>query len=294
MIKTIQSGNVTASIDTKGAQLISLQKDGKEYVWQRDPEFWEDCAPVLFPVVGRCRNGKILIKGEEYPMDAHGFVQNMELEVYREEADCITFALRQNEETKKSYPWDFFFTITFRLDGNQLITEFKVENTDKETIWFGIGGHPGFNVPMNEGEKFEDYQLEFETEEILYSNRVLMEDVAILPDGKDLILESGRVLPLKRALFNNDALIFEDIHSKWVKLVHKDTKAGLHFAYEDFPILAIWTRGEPVEAPYVCLEPWFGMGFRTNEGDDIEKKYGIQNLEAGKVFTASFTTEIID
>lgn len=294
MIKTIQSGNVTASIDSKGAQLISLQKDGKEYVWQRDPAFWEDCAPILFPVVGRCRNDRIRIKGKEYPMDAHGFVQNMELEVYREETDSITFALRQNEETKKSYPWDFFFTVTFRLDGNKLIAELKVENTDKETIWFGLGGHPGFNVPMNEGEKFEDYQLEFETEEILYSNRVIMEEVAILPDGKDLILDSGRILPLEHSLFNNDALIFEDIRSKWVKLVHKDTKAGLHFSYEDFPVLAIWTREEPFVAPYVCLEPWIGMGYRTNEGDDIEKKYGIKSLEAGKSFSASFITEIID
>lgn len=293
MIQTIQSGNVVAKIKNFGGELTSFTKDGKEYLWQGNPEFWDGQAPVLFPVVGRLKNGVLAIKGKNYPMPKHGFVREMELEVADKSEDSITFSLSQNEITKQYYPWDFAFSVQYTLTESKLTCRFLVENTDKESIFFGVGGHPAFNVPMNDGEKFEDYQLEFEKEETLYSNHV-REDDAIMAEEKDLMLKSGRILPLKRSLFNNDAMIFEDIASKQVDLVHKDTHKGIRFAYEDFPVLAVWTRGEELDAPYVCLEPWCSMGFRDNEDGSIETKYGIQSLQPGEIFTVQFSVEIMD
>lgn len=293
MLETIQSGNVTAKIKSRGGELASFAKNGKEYIWQGNPEFWSGQAPVLFPVVGRLKDGVLGIKGKDYPMPKHGFVRDMELEVTARKENSVTFSLTGNAATKEYYPWNFAFSVCFTLVGNTLTCTFRVENTDSESILFGVGGHPAFNVPMAAGERFEDYQLEFEHEEILESNHV-REDDAIMAETKDLILENGRVLPLERKLFNNDAMIFEGIKSKWVKLVHKDTKAGIQFSYESFPVLAVWTKGEPVEAPYVCLEPWFSMGFRDNENGNLEDKYGIQRLQPGEVFTAAFSAEIIE
>ena len=293
MIVTIKSGNVTAKIKSHGGELTSFAKEGREYLWQGNPEFWAGQAPVLFPVVGRLKNGVLGIKGKDYPMPKHGFVREMELEVTAREENSVTFSLTDNASTRRYYPWSFAFSLYFTLEGKKLTCGFRVKNTDSEPILFGVGGHPAFNVPMTAGEKFEDYQLEFEHEEILKSNHV-REDDAIMAEEKDLILERGRVLPLERKLFNNDAMIFEDITSNWVKLVHKDTKAGIHFAYEGFPVLAVWTKGEPVEAPYVCLEPWFSMGFRDNESGKLEDKYGIQRLQPGEVFTAAFSAETIE
>lgn len=292
MIQTITSGNVTAKINTFGGELTSLTKDGKEYIWQGDPASWKDQAPILFPIVGKSRNGMLRIKGKDYPMGSHGFVRRMELEVTEQTEDSVTLSLTQNEETKKHYPWDFAFSVRFSLDASKLTCSLLVENTDKEPIIFGLGGHPGFNVPLNAGECFEDYQLEFEKEEVLKSNRI-SDEIEILKT-KDLILESGRVLPLKHDQFNNDAMIFEDIESRWVKLVHKDTKAGIHFSYEDFPVLAVWTTDEAHAAPFVCLEPWIGMGFREGESTDIQERYGLQTLQPKEKFAASFSAEIID
>ena len=293
MVQTIQSGNVIAKIKNLGGELTSFAKDGKEYLWQGDPAFWENQAPILFPVVGRMQNGVVSIKGKDYPMPKHGFVPETELEVLDKTEDSVTFSLTQNAVTKRHYPWDFRFSVQFTLNGSRLTWSFRVENTDQEPIFFGLGGHPAFRVPIEEGEKFEDYQLEFEKEEVLYSNH-LREDIAIMAEEKDLILESGNVLPLRRSLFNNDAMIFEDIASKWVNLVHKDTKKGIHFAYQDFPVLAVWTKGEPVDAPYLCLEPWFSMGFRDDDDGSLETKYGIRSLQPGEVFTAAFSAEIMD
>ena len=55
MIITICDSKTTASIDTLGAQLISMKDaSGKEYIWQRDPAVWARCSPLLFPSVGNC------------------------------------------------------------------------------------------------------------------------------------------------------------------------------------------------------------------------------------------------
>ena len=43
--------------------------------------------------------------------------------------------------------------------------DYQVKNTDSRTICYSIGAHPGFNIPLEEGESFEDYQLEFEQTE---------------------------------------------------------------------------------------------------------------------------------
>lgn len=294
MIVTIAKGDVSAAVDSHGAQLISMKKGDKEYIWQRDPKFWAGCAPILFPVVGRLRDGVLRIDGKDYPMPMHGFVRDMELAVTAQSESAVTFSLTDNEKTKEFYPWSFSFAVTFSMEGDKLTVSFAVENRDDKTMIFGLGGHPAFNVPMEDGAAFTDYQLVFEKEERLDTDICNMETIEIYGDEKKTVLDGGRTLPLVRSLFNGDALIFEDIISRSVDLVHKDTKKGIRFAYGDFPILAVWTRGEPQEAPYVCLEPWYSMGFRRGESTDINDKYGMQHLEPGKTFVAAFSAEILD
>lgn len=294
MLKTITCGTTSAKIDTNGAQLMSFSKNGKEYLWQGNPEFWEDRAPVLFPVVGRSKDDKLSIQGEIYPMPDHGFARHTEMEILNQSEDSITLTMTQSEATKQYYPWDFCFSVTYTLEGNKLTTGFRVENTDKEPLLFALGGHPGFNLPMNEGEKFEDYCLEFEQEEVLWSNQVL-DNGHISASQKNLLLDGGRELDLHRSLFNHDAIIFEDIKSKWVKLIHKENRKGICFSFDGFQTFAAWTREEPCDgAAFLCLEPWIGMGIRDDEGYTMEEKYGIQILKPGEVFTVSFSAELMD
>lgn len=293
MTQTIQSGNVSAVIDLLGGQLLSFEKDGKEYIWQRNPKYWESCAPLLFPVIARLKDKKLTVHGKDYPMTMHGFVRDSMLQIAEKSENSVTMFMTNTPETEKLYPFHFRFSVTFTLEGDKLTTSFAIENTGKEEMLFCLGGHPAFNVPIAAGEQFTDYQLEFEKEEILESNHV-NDDESISASKKDMILDSGRILPLKRNLFNNDAMIFENIESRRVDLVHKTTGKGIRFCYPDFTTLAVWTRGEPSDAPYVCLEPWLGMGFRDNETSDLEQKYDVQHLMPGSVFTASFSAEIID
>ena len=286
MVYSIESNGFSAKFDSYGARLISLKdREGLEYIWQRDARYWSDCAPILFPVIARTRDGKITANGKEYRMPKHGLLRNAEFKVAEQKPEAITFMSAANEETKEAYPWNYVFYVTFSLCDNQLTTAFRVENKDESQMYFCLGAHPAFNVPLTNEEAFEDWRLVFEKEEVLYSNHTNEDESTSAK--KDLILAAGNNLPLRRTLFDNDAMIFEEIGSKKVELIGKSGR-GVSFAYEDFPNLAIWTKGEPSDAPYVCLEPWFGMGFRDDEGYAIEEKYGVLKLEPQKDFTASF------
>lgn len=292
MTEKITNGELSAEIDSFGSQLISLKKGGVEYIWQRDPEFWDECAPILFPTIGRPKDDVLTIDGKDYPMPGHGFIRISELSLIDKTPDSVTYMLSDNDMTRELYPWSFKFYSKFIIRDGKLVNELTVENTDSCEIYFSLGGHPAFNVPMFEGEKFTDYKLEFEKEEVLESN-IVADPVCILSQEKELILSEGRELPIKRSLFHNDAMIFERIQSDWVKLINGEGK-GVKFYYKDFPTLAVWTRGEPSEAPFVCLEPWIGMAVRDNETGDIKDKYDIRCLKPEEKFTAEFSIEIID
>lgn len=294
MAKTerITNCGLTAEIDTLGGQLISLVKNDVEYIWQRDAKYWSGCAPILFPVVGRLRDGILTIKGKDYPMPKHGFARDLVMNVADKTDSSVKFELKSSEETKKFYPWDFEFCVKFALNNSCLTVSFEVKNTDKEAMIFGLGGHPAFNVPMYDGDKFTDYRLEFEKEELLESNYVNPDD-SISADKKEVVLNGGKTINIKRSLFNNDAMIFENIKSKSVKLINHENK-GIKFSYDGFPTFAVWTKGEPEEAEFVCLEPWISMGFRDNEDSKIESKCGMKTLMPGEKFSAAFEIEICD
>ncbi len=293
MIYEIKSGNLSAKIDSLGAQMKSFQKDGKEYIWQGDPAYWEDSAPILFPVVGRLKDSVLTVDGKDYAMPMHGFARDSEMTVTAQTENSVTFTLESDEATKTVYPWDFCFSVTFAIQDETLATRFAIENKSDNLMFFGLGGHPGFSLPMEEGYGYDDYLLKFEKEEPLYSNHVDMEKVEICAEKKDLVLDGGKILPVSRSLFDNEAMIFEDIRSRYVDLVQKDTGKGIRFAYGNFPILAFWSTTAPKEGPFLCMEPWYGMGYRDNEDSKVENKYGMQTLTPGQTFQDEFSITVL-
>ena len=61
MIYTIKNDKLTATVSSKGSELISVKSaDGKEFIWQADEKFWARSAPVLFPIVGGLKDKKCI------------------------------------------------------------------------------------------------------------------------------------------------------------------------------------------------------------------------------------------
>ena len=79
MTISIQNQFAFAVCQAHGAQLVSFQNSsGKEYLWQRDPAYWEECSPILFPYVGPVPE-TVIIHGKHYAIPLHGFVKDISL-----------------------------------------------------------------------------------------------------------------------------------------------------------------------------------------------------------------------
>lgn len=291
MIYEIKDKSFTARIDSMGAQLVSLEgTEGREYLWTGDPKYWREHAPVLFPIVGALRDGRTRVDGKWYEMGRHGFAKKMEFELAERGEDRIALRLRDSEETRAVYPFGFTLTVTYTLRDGGIETRFNVENTGERPMPYVVGGHPGFSLPMEDGAEFEDYTIQFPEEEEQECPVIDRESGLISGEEKGFRL-SGREIPLQHSLFYQDALVFEGLRSKSVRVVNKRTGRGIEMDFGGFPMLGIWSAGN--DGPYVCLEPWTGCATLSTEGDELWEKKGMTELRPGESKEHSFTVRVL-
>ena len=290
MIITIQDSKASASIDSVGAQLISYQDpSGREYVWQRNPDYWANCSPLLFPIVGAVRNGRTAINGSWYEIPKHGFLKVSDFEVAAQGPDSVTFSLTDSEETRKVYPFPFRFEAIYSLKDGVLILDCCVENTGSSQMPYFIGTHPGFNCPLDDGESFEDYVLEFDQEEKSGYRSFDLKNLQFDMTRRTPFPGDGKKIALNYETFMNDAIWFDDLSSRKVELKNPSTGHGVAVSFPDYSTVAFWTPAE-TKAPFLCVEPWNGPAACSDEDDEFIHKNHLQTLEPGK--TAHYLLKI--
>lgn len=287
---TLRQGRGTALVDTQGAELQSFTLDGAEYVWKGDPAFWSGHAPVLFPIVGRLTDDTVRIEGQAYSMRMHGFARHSESAVREADDGHITLELVPSEAVRSQYPYKFSLRTTHTLIENGFATAYEVENTDGRPIRFTIGGHPGFCCPIRGEGQFPDYEVVFEREEEPWVQRITPEHLADTSRLFPVPLQ-GRSLPLAYGLFDYDALVFNHLHSRSVRLQNRRTGKGLRFSFDGFCNFGIWTPTGK-QAPFVCLEPWQGGNAEDSETGRFEDKPDVVTLAPGQTYRASYRVEI--
>lgn len=279
----IHNTSLTATFTTKGAELTSLtDAEGREYIWQGDPEYWSKHAPVLFPVVGTLKNNTYTHKGNTYTLPRHGFARDYDFNITVQEDSSITFALLSNDATKAVYPFDFELQIKYTLVDKKLEVVYTVHNRSDEKMPFSLGAHPAFALP----DGLENYNLKFEKDEHLISNR--LED-GLISDTQVYITLNNRKLPLEYSLFKNDALVFKKIKSDYVGVAKGVTKF-IKVNMGNFPNLGIWTK---LNAPFICIEPWQGYADTLSANGNIFDKEGILVLEKDGKTSKNYDIEIL-
>lgn len=288
---TLMNEYMRVSINKKGAELASLVRDEKEYLWNADATYWGRTAPVLFPFVGSVAGGSYRYDGNEYKMGQHGFARDMEFEVCEQTQDSIWFSLQDSEETFAKYPFHFKLSVGYVLDGKTLSVKWKVENTDTKELLFSIGGHPAFMCPIDGQGAQTDYNLVLKKA----GKAVDSLTVGVLADGLlsdetfELKAENG-LHKIEADLFDRDALIIEDKQLDEVALAYADGKPYVTVKF-DTPLMGIWSPAKK-QAPFVCIEPWYGrcdkVGFL---GQLSEREYGMR-LAPGEVFEGGFEVKI--
>ena len=251
MIYEIKFGDLTAKINSLGAELVSLEKNGVEYVWGADEKYWDSSAPVLFPVCGRLLDQSYTYKGKKYKMDMHGFAGKSEFTPTRVENNRLTLTLTANEATLAEYPFDFEFVADFMLT-NELKVTFTVKNTGSDTLPYMVGWHPGFNL-HGDGE-INSFSLKFNAGDTI-EWYPLQNGCFVRPYGEDYSSPNGVYQFSEDEIYSNGTMIFCGTGGKAL-LSSPDTKYALELSYSDnLPYVCIWKETDS-NARFVCLEPW--------------------------------------
>jgi len=286
---TIENQQLKVIVSPKGAELQSIfnKTFQLEYMWNGDPAFWAKHSPVLFPIVGTLKDDTYKFGNRSYQLSRHGFAREMDFELKDQRTDSIGFLLESNEKTLAQYPFKFEFLITYALQENQLKTIYSVRNTGDENLFFSVGGHPAFKLPLVDRTTYDDYYLEFNKDETL--PRWLISPKGLLETKSSPLLENARTLPLKKELFFQDAIVFKHPASSSVSLKTKKTNHGLQFDFDGFPFLGIWAAKN---ADFVCIEPWCGIADSVDTDQDFTHKEGINRLEKNGRFERSWTVRL--
>lgn len=293
MLHTIKNNNLEISVNSLGAELSSIRslENGVEYLWQGDPVWWEGRSPVLFPIVGALEDDMLEIGDDEYTMKQHGFARTSEFELIDSSEDAenpsLFYHLTPNPDIQKQYPYDFELRVSFMVEDNALINRFEVLNKDSNTIYFSVGGHPGFNVPLRPDESMSDYILEFEKPESI--KRRMLAD-GLLDGSTEQFLDNESEVPVTPTLFDKSAIILEGYRSDSVTLKSRKSSMAVQVDFPGFPYLGIWAK--PGGAPFVCIEPWYGIASTRGVKPDLREKEGIIGLAPGKTFQCQFKISV--
>lgn len=291
MNHTIENKYLSLTVAEKGAEMqsIFMKATEKEYLWQGNPDIWAGRAYNLFPTCGKMAQNKYIWEGKEYEMKPHGFARGMNFALCDKQDSQMSFVLSSNDETRKIYPFEFDFIITYTLASTSVVISYEVHNKGASPMYFAIGGHPGFNVPLNEREVFEDYYLEFygEAEPMEY---LMNSDGYFSGKMAEFPLKAGKILNLSHRLFDNDA-VFLDKVCNGVTLKSSRSKSFVHVNFAGMECLGIWHKPR-MEAPYVCIEPWASSPVKNGDVIDFKDKPGNIKLAGGKTYKTACTITV--
>lgn len=289
MLHTISNAFLTVTASQQGAELMSiLGADGTEYLWQGDPQYWPDRALNIFPFVARLTEGSYYLDGEKHHMSIHGIAPYRRFTVTEKRETEMVFTLTADEETKREYPRDFAFSIRYALREDTLEVTFQVENRDEKPMYFGLGGHPGFNVPLDTGKSFADYRLRFGEKCAPY--RVgFSADCFVTGEDVPFPLENGTDISLRHDLFDDDAIVLRDV----ARSVTLETEGGhgITVSYPGMDYLGLW-HWPKTDAPYVCIEPWCSLPARKDVVTVFEEQKDLIQLAPGKTYVNLWTIRI--
>lgn len=287
---TIENDALSVVISSHGGELQSIitKGNGTEQLWQGDPEVWNERAPNLFPICGRLPDQRYIWQGNEYQMGLHGFASSSEMEVISHDRNRASFRLTENEDTLSHYPFRFRYEITYTLDDRRVLVEYLIENRSDGILPFSFGAHPGFRLPVDDSEAFEDYLLRFSSPSS--PSQLCFTDQGLLKGIRPIVLENGTDIPLRHEDFDLCDSLFLTGMPHTVSLISRKTGRFVRVTYPDFPYLGFWQTPNR-KAHYLCIEPWHGTPSRCCVTEDFSVKSDMIKLASGEIYTAYYSME---
>lgn len=281
----LKNEQLTVTVSDLGAELRSIRStDGTEYLWQGDERYWSGRSPVLFPFTGRVIGGKYEWEGCEHAMELHGFSRRRVFTAVREGENSIVFLSEDDESTLACWPRKFSFAVEYTLQSNAVQVRFTVINEDEKEMLFGLGGHPGFNVPLMPEGKYEDWRIRFASP--CRPKRVLLENAFWTGEFEEYPLDEDGCIPLSTELFKNDG-VFLTGHTPSLILEMPGSPRSVTLSAPDMPYVGLWKPYND-NAGFLCIEPWWSLPSKAGEKTVFEEQPALLRLGPGQVLRRSW------
>ena len=287
-MEQIKNDKLTVTVSKHGAELQSIKDaNGKEYLWQADPKFWDRHSPLLFPIVCGLWEDKYRVNGKEYKLGRHGFARDTDFKLIAQGDNQLVYCLNDSAETLKDYPYHFNLAVSYKITENKIKVVWHVENTDNKEIYFQIGGHPAFNVPdLKQGEPLAG-TLKFNEEE---PSRLYGNVGGCITSGYHKVKTEDGLYKFTQDDFKDDAVIFDHSQLKKISIINKDGKPEVTLDIKT-PAVGIWSPYGK-DAHFVCIEPWYGIHDWAEYDGEFKDKYLMNKLLPGCSFMSEYTITI--
>ncbi|CAH1658584.1 MAG: aldose 1-epimerase family protein [Chelatococcus sp.] len=279
----IASHGYSASVNPAGAELMSLDHDGRPLLWPGDTNSWAERAPVLFPTIGLVTGGEIRVGGRAYPMPPHGFAKRSLFTVTQRGPDRCSLTLEATSSTREHYPFAFGLRLDYSLDAAGLRMAATISNPGSQTLPASFGFHPGFRWPLEPGVPKSSYTIAFADDRRITTKRPAQ---GFFTDESTVVDLPNGHLALNDDLFVGGGLFLVAPRSSEVRFGSPDGKLALTVAYENCPDVMVWMKPG---AEFLCIEPWHGRPDPAGFKDDFSRKPGLANIPPGESIVVAMT-----
>lgn len=287
---SLENSKLVVKTRTYGGEIISIvnKETEEEYLWDGNKNYWGYHAPILFPIVGKVVDSKYIVDGNIYELPQHGFARVSEFSMIDKKEDEITFELKYSEESLKVYPYKFSLKSNYKLEDNEVRVTYIVENLDNKKIYFSIGAHPAFMCPIDKNDSLDNCYIEFN--KIENSGKINITDKGYMSYDKIECLKKTDKLSLSKELFNDDALVFNDLKSNKMTIKSKNNNKSVEVDFSGFPYMGIWAPKDG--APFVCIEPWAGCPDYYDFNGNFTDKEGVNSIDIHEKFICTYKVNI--
>ena len=272
---TLASSQIVVQISPIGAEVVRLQNCmGQDLLWDGDPCFWKGRSPILFPIVGKLPNDRVLINGNIYAIQQHGFARQSTFDLVSASESTCRFQLIANDETRCIFPFEFRVIVDYEIVHSTLQVIATVENTSPKPMPASFGFHPAFRWPLPNAGPRSAHKLIFdynETQPIRRLQNGLLNPIS----AKNPVF--NREIQLSDQLFENDVVIFDVLKSRGITYSGEGSQS-LRIDFPDMPHLGLWSRPG---AGFVCIEPWQGFSTPHDFNGELSTKPGIVKISSG-------------
>ena len=284
---TLQNEKISIKVKPFGAELCSIfhKENQLEYMWQAGSE-WPKHSPILFPIVGQLKDNFFVHEDKHFALPRHGFAREKNFSLIEQGPNRLVFRLSNDDDTIKYYPFHFNLEVEYALQENNVIVTYIVENTHHENMFFSIGAHPAFKVPLYENENYNDYKILFDVD-VVADNWPL--ELGLIKESPKQFLINKNELLLTKEMFMDDALVFKKFGASSLTLQSKNHSRGLRFELNQAPYLGLWAAKN---ADFICIEPWHGIADSVNSNGQLNKKEGIIKLLPKDEFKYSYSINV--